>query len=85
MRDRGLFRFNIPEKNIQSAKILPPKNTRAVLRSMLISNQNISSCDWKSISFKSRLGQKSPHKIVLAPRDIEFTSEDELKISSIDK
>ena len=82
LRDKQKFRLTIPAQEVKKSTLIPPSNTRALLRSQILKDQQVKRCDWSSISFVNRHNQRSPHYITLESRATEFDELDEIKLLS---
>ncbi len=82
LRDKGVFRQVVPENEVLKSFKVPPSDTRASLRGLLLSTEQVSRCEWSSISFYDNKDEKRPHEISFAPRDTFLSEDDESKLKT---
>lgn len=73
LRDRDQTRLSVSAQDKQRARYHAPKDTRAILRSHLLHNYSITSCEWGRVALETPRGKHVA--IRLSPDQTVFTEE----------
>ena len=80
LRDKDFFRSTIKKMEVLKAYKIPPNDTRASLRSELLTDHNINVIDWSSLNYTINGMEKDSQNIQLSPRETTLSAENQKKI-----